>query len=994
MKLSNRVLSVLLLVVFVLTSTVLTPAFAAGFSDVAETDKYSKAVTTLNTLGIINGYEDGTFKPENNVTRAEFTAMLLRAKGVGDMGSTSLEDPPYPDVVSSDVSWAIGNIRTAKSMGIVNGYEDGTFRPSNNVLYEEALKMIVCALGYANYSPEGAEWYTKYLTSATKLGIIKGVEGSVGVPATRAIIAQMLYNCLEVNVAEDNESSGKTLLDKNLNLTKKTGIIASNKVTSLTAPNINLRDNEILITDCETNTTSKYIVDSMDKYKDMLGVKVQYYFEYSREAGANLLSSASVMSDSSIEIKAGDLEPSTSTGSTLKYYKDGQGREQSVNISDNSIVIYNEKLYGATAAASTFARYFAAKGLPTIGSVKLMDNDSDGTYDIIFVNEYDVYVVDTASSSTYTVTDKILKDASNNNRSIVLNPNEDDNLYFVDTKGAELSFSSITKGSTISVKKSNPSNGGDVLTTVVINKTNAKGKVSGIVSGESITIGSVTYKFSDAAPWMSGRSSLLAEPKMGDSATFYLDLNGDVVAYDKSTTSDTNQNYGYIISGSVVTNNMEDTLRLRILTKDKQRKFYDCDKNSKLNGKLISDANEYLRLLKASAALQAANVEKENAGASSDASQVIKFTVRNGNIIDEIITAEQGAPVGSIETDKLIMSPSFVTTADSDTSRKGTSYNSSNGLTSNDLNNNGKKTVRLSGAIMFYVPKDRSSSDDFTVISTSDLKSGRKYNVEIFDLTTANLPKVVVFYNLSKSVGEVTYNTPLFIVETVSQEDNGSNGVMYKLEGKQVTTAGKLEENKSFWGSDESESQALFATLKKGDVIRLGKDSKGFSTLKKRDILYGMDIDRDEVIRINDPDVIKGEDSSITNDMIGAIGYAAGSGRYYIVDDDDSVSVPGKIDDPNSLTKFLWGDVYDYVEDAAVIIDKPAGGAEPDEETKHTYTKSNFSGACVLVYEKAGNSINILHEEAGYEAVLGDKPSDVFVYVYGVNNVKLLIVRR
>lgn len=988
MKLSNRVLSVLLLVVFVLTSTVLTPAFAAGFSDVAETDKYSKAVTTLNTLGIINGYEDGTFKPENNVTRAEFTAMLLRAKGVGDMGSTSLEDPPYPDVVSSDVSWAIGNIRTAKSMGIVNGYEDGTFRPSNNVLYEEALKMIVCALGYANYSPEGAEWYTKYLTSATKLGIIKGVEGSVGVPATRAIIAQMLYNCLEVNVAEDNESSGKTLLDKNLNLTKKTGIIASNKVTSLTAPNINLRDNEILITDCETNTTSKYIVDSMDKYKDMLGVKVQYYFEYSREAGANLLSSASVMSDASIEIKAGDLEPSTSTGSTLKYYKDGQGREQSVNISDNSIVIYNEKLYGATTAASTFARYFAAKGLPTIGSVKLMDNDSDGTYDIIFVNEYDVYVVDTASSSTYTVTDKILKDASNNNRSIVLNPNEDDNLYFVDTKGAELSFSSITKGSTISVKKSNPSNGGDVLTTVVINKTNAKGKVSGIVSGESITIGSVTYKFSDAAPWMSGRSSLLAEPKMGDSATFYLDLNGDVVAYDKSTTSDTNQNYGYIISASVVTNNMEDTLRLRILTKDKQRKFYDCDKNSKLNGSTISDANTYLNTLKASATLQAENVEKENAGASSAASQVIKFTVRNGNIIDEIITAEQGAPVNSIETDKLIMSPSFVTTADRETSTKGTSYNSSNGLTAND---GSKKNVRLSGAIMFYVPKDRSSSDDFTIVSTSDLKTGRKYNVEVFDLTTANVPKVIVFYNLSKTVGEVTYSTPLFVVETVSQEDNGSNGIMYKIEGKQVTPAGKLEENKSFWGSEESE--ALFATLKKGDVIRLGKDSKGFSTLKERDILYGMNIDRDKVIRINDPDVIKGEDSSITNEVIGSVGYAAGSGRYYIVDDDNNYSLPGKINDSSSMTKFLWGDVYDYVEDATVILDKPAGGAEPDEETKHTYTKSELTDACVLIYEKTGSNINILHEEAGYESVLGDKPSDVFVYVYG-GKVRLIIVRR
>ena len=387
--------------------------------------------------------------------------------------------------------------------------------------------------------------------------------------------------------------------------------------------------------------------------------------------------------------------------------------------------------------------------------------------------------------------------------------------------------------------------------------------------------------------------------------------------------------------------------------------------------------------------MQAENVEKENAGASSAASQVIKFTVRNGNIIDEIITAEQGAPVNSIETDKLIMSPSFVTTADRETSTKGTSYNSSNGLTAND---GSKKNVRLSGAIMFYVPKDRSSSDDFTVISTSDLKSGRKYNVEIFDLTTANVPKVIVFYNLSKSVGEVTYSTPLFIVETVSQEDNGSNGIMYKLEGKQITISGKLEENKSFWGSGESE--ALFATLKKGDVIRLGKDSKGFSTLKKRDILYGMDIDRDEVIRINDPDVIKGEDSSITNDVIGAVGYAAGSGRYYIVDDDDNTAIPGKINDSNSTTKFLWGDVYDYVEDAAVILDKPAGGAEPAEETKHTYTKSDLSGACVLIYEKAGNSINILHEEAGYEAVLGDKPSDVFVYTYNTNNVRLIIVRR
>ena len=136
MKFSKRILTLLLLVTFVVANTVMPAVNAAGFSDVAEDSKYAKAITTLNTLGVINGYEDATFKPDNNVTRAEFTAMLLRAKGVGNMGDTSLENPPYPDVVDPDVSWAIGNIRTAKNMGIINGYEDGTFRPSNNVLYE------------------------------------------------------------------------------------------------------------------------------------------------------------------------------------------------------------------------------------------------------------------------------------------------------------------------------------------------------------------------------------------------------------------------------------------------------------------------------------------------------------------------------------------------------------------------------------------------------------------------------------------------------------------------------------------------------------------------------------------------------------------------------------------------------------------------------------------------------------------------------------------
>jgi len=169
MKFAKRLLSAVLVCSVMLTCFVVMPVSAA-FTDVKDTDRNAQAITVLNKLGIINGYDDGTFKPNNNVTRAEFTAMLLRTRGMGSVGSTSLENPPFPDVTTSDVSWAIGNIRTAREMSIINGYDDGTFKPNNNVLYEEAVKMIVCALGYGEMGAEGAFWYSRYLMTATSLG--------------------------------------------------------------------------------------------------------------------------------------------------------------------------------------------------------------------------------------------------------------------------------------------------------------------------------------------------------------------------------------------------------------------------------------------------------------------------------------------------------------------------------------------------------------------------------------------------------------------------------------------------------------------------------------------------------------------------------------------------------------------------------------------------------------------------------------------------------
>lgn len=109
--------------------------YSGPYTDVAQGEWYTNYVNYLSSVGVITGYEDGTFRPDNNITRREFTAMISRLGQVVEAQSMS-----FSDVFADD--WAIDYIYTAFSNGWVNGYEDGTFRPDNNITRAEAVKIV------------------------------------------------------------------------------------------------------------------------------------------------------------------------------------------------------------------------------------------------------------------------------------------------------------------------------------------------------------------------------------------------------------------------------------------------------------------------------------------------------------------------------------------------------------------------------------------------------------------------------------------------------------------------------------------------------------------------------------------------------------------------------------------------------------------------------------------------------------------------------------
>jgi hypothetical protein len=194
----RRLLSVLLALSLVLGSFGL--AFSAVPADVADTE-YEEAVAALTGLGIIHGYPDGTFRPDDTITRAELAKLLITALEMDDdairMYASGLSD------VSSH--WAKGYVGYADKLDIVVGYPDKSFKPQNPVSYNEAITMIVRALGYTS-EDVGEDWPANYVDKGTELGILEGITGgSEG--ATRGDIAIMLHRAMGLAINGDQEDT-------------------------------------------------------------------------------------------------------------------------------------------------------------------------------------------------------------------------------------------------------------------------------------------------------------------------------------------------------------------------------------------------------------------------------------------------------------------------------------------------------------------------------------------------------------------------------------------------------------------------------------------------------------------------------------------------------------------------------------------------------------------------------------------------------------------
>ena len=356
----KKTVSILVAMVMIL-SVILVPGYA--FSDIGE-GKQAEAITKLTGLDILKGYEDGTFKPENNITRAEFVAIMNRALGIDSLVSGPTAEAPFVDVPGSH--WAAGDIKYASDNGMVAGYGEGYFGPEDNVTYEQALKIIYNAMGYGPKASTMGSYPDNYLAMAAQDGILRGitVESYAGA-ATRGNICSILYEAMQLETMEPvnyggedkgYQLSGTTLLEKLLKIKNADileGIVTENHLTTLSGETT-LDNGQVKITGVKGEEEWTLLAGETNA-AELIGQRVEFHVDKDDSLAYPKITSITPVKNSYLEIEAEDITDTTGSGSSFTIeYETNDEKTRKANV--GPYVVYNGRAVEAPAAEDLFIK--------------------------------------------------------------------------------------------------------------------------------------------------------------------------------------------------------------------------------------------------------------------------------------------------------------------------------------------------------------------------------------------------------------------------------------------------------------------------------------------------------------------------------------------------------------------------------------------------------------------------------------------------------------
>ena len=783
MRSLKKLITTLLAVVMILTSVGI-PAFAASFSDITD-QRVSEAVDKLVGFNIITGYEDGTFKPDNQITRAEFAAIVTRMKGVAD--NLSADAVTGFSDLDNDASraWARPYVKAAVDLKVINGFEDGTFRAGEPVTYEQAVKMLVCAVGYEvvaqselskiKITNPNATWSAGYIAAANKHGITKGViTNLISEPASRGVVAVLTSNGLDVPEIKENEDGTFEKVEedeKEQNVEEIKGVVSGTYYTGLDAANVDISQAEIMIgtgEDKETYELSADLRKSID-FEDLIGKNVvAYYDKIDRQ-----ITQIMARNNTSTIIKEQDVI--SISGDTIKYYNEN-GRSDSVSLSGYT-KIYNGKYYPAADLAANFRN----------GTIELIEG---GGQKVAKITSYQVFVV---NSKSFTSTEERIYFKDNktyNGNGYYDFPAATSSKPEIYQNGAKKEFSSslFSEWTVINLLES-PNVGGNKVNRMYITSGKKSGKITEGLDEERMVMmdGKEIYLTRDYA-----ESSDKVTFELNSTYSYVLDYTGQIAAVDKkAAATNTKYEYGYITGA--------DDEKVGLIKKNGTYDTVTMKKNVKIDG-VSTDKDDVKSKLETIAGLIG------NTGCY----QPVKYNITNSELtaLDTVADStgiQLAATVGTNSDD------TFIYNAKSDSVSASTSKVTIDGV----LYNFSSTTT------VVYIPSDKGSTSDYSVMSPSTafaVSTARKIEVLGADPSERTKNAAMVLMYGDDPAYTFTGKTPYMIVK---KPISGGEKIEGYLEGATTATTLTVSEEKF---KKPTANCVDSSEIGKGDIIRYIKN--------------------------------------------------------------------------------------------------------------------------------------------------------------------------
>ena len=377
----------------------------AAFSDQADIQS-TEAVDALTGLGVIQGYTDGSFRPDVTVTRAEMAKMIFTIINGGNDDASAYENLPTSFTDLTD-DWYKGYIKYLQNSGIIAGTSATRFAPNETVTGVEAAKMLLVVAGYDadKAGLTGLSWMANTMKYANLNNLFEDVDADVNAGLPRQYAAQIMYNALDMERVVYSNDIGDFKPAEDV----KDDATIGGKYLDLVFEGKEVNDEVYLYSTEKEANRDTYTLDTSDgsyirvanDYSDLVGQRVVIMHKVNQR---NEVYGVYAYEDSTVVANGyvGQLELSGTDkikldGTEYKLDSDNNAKGNMIYTANTTTYEVNYDTYAQKVVKGNVDKNYAASPF------KLIDNDGDGKVDTAVYTPVKVGKVNAVTSSSVTI---------------------------------------------------------------------------------------------------------------------------------------------------------------------------------------------------------------------------------------------------------------------------------------------------------------------------------------------------------------------------------------------------------------------------------------------------------------------------------------------------------------------------------------------------------------------------------------------------------------